>query len=1843
MARIGSIRADGFGVGRVGRWLGLAFILFATAVTGASQDPVTPQALAQTQAAVQDPVAAQDPAQNPVTAAQAAAAAAAPGAEATEAAQSAAPAVTDTDHDGMPDDWETFFGLNPTDPLDATGDPDGDGLTNLQEFQANSHPVGKAHRYFAEGATGFFTTSIGLFNPSSTTTAAVLLSFVTEQGVLYTKQVSLAPRRRSTVSVNSAVPAITGVSTHVESNIPVAADRFMRWGLTSYGSSLDSGVESPSTTWYFSEGATGPFALYYLLLNPGSAPAHVSITYLPESGSPITKTHTVAPHTRKTVFVNTESLGLLVAAVGAAITSDVPIVAERAMYLSSLFELFGAGGASTGTATLSKTWYFAEGATGPFFDEYILLANPSPTVTVDAEVTFRRDDGTGYVKHYTVVPQTRRTIWINQEASITPALAPLATGPVSVAVNADQPIVAERSMWWARGAPWYEVHASLGTPTPGPSWMIAEAAFDGPTNDQTFLLISNTSALAGTVRVTSFKDDGTSAFIDLAMTPFSRKTVEVGSAFHLANSRVSLLVQSQGATPLPTVVDYVRYSTTGFRLWNAGGAASAIPLAVSVVDTAPTVTSTTPTQNATNVSRTANLSVTFSEPVNVTASAFTLECPAATPITLANLTASPATTFTLDPAVTLPLGVSCVLKVHANQVTDTDTVDPPDQMASDFTLNFSTAGCPTITVTPASLTPADVGVAYGPVQFLQSGGTTPIAWSLTGGALPAGMSFNASGVLSGTPTATGTFTFTVTATDADGCTGTVTVTLSVSCPAITVAPSSLGPANVGVAYTPVTFTATGSPAAVTFALTSGTLPTGMSLTSGGLLSGTPTAAGTYTFTVTATDANGCSGSVTVTLSVTCPAITVSPGTLTNATAGAAYAPVTFTASGAPTAVTFAVTSGTLPAGMTLTSGGLLSGTPTATGTFSFTVTATDANGCSGAVSVTLQVLCPTITVTPTTLTNATVGSAYAPVTFAQTGGVGTTTFSVTGGALPAGMTLSSAGVLSGTPTAAGTASFTVTATDANGCTGTVTVTLDVQCPTITVTPATLPDALGGVAYSQLISVTGGTAPHTWSASGALPAGVTFNTGTHTLAGTPTQTGTFPITITATDVNACSGAVTTSLKVLPNAVDDAYPHGIVGNVGVDSSLINYSVLTNDVIGGTPGIATYDALTAAGGTVVMTMSGVNAGKFTYNPPAGYEGPDSFTYTATNGSDTDTATVSLVVGGMVWFINNNAGACVSACDGRLSNPFTSLATFQAANDGVGNHPANADNVFLYEGASAYTGPVVLRPSQRLIGQDASASISTITGLVPGASSASFPATNSGNGTFAQISGSSPTGVVQLGTNNLVRGLRVSTTAGGAVGIRGTSFGTFTASESQIAGSGAAVELQNGTLAATFTSIASSAAAHGIQLTSTTGTFAVTGTAATPGSGGTISGATDAGVILSSAAGVTLNFMNVQGSANEGIRGATVNGFAMTGTTVSNNGNVAGEAGVELTELTGTVGLTGVTVTGSAEDNMNVKNTGGTLTMTVVSSTFSSNSSIGSDGLLLDASGTATITATITGSTFTANKGDHFQAAAANDGNLNIIFTGNTLTGGHATALGQGITINAATGVPGYTGDVKYNISNNSINGAILSAINVNLGTSAASATFQGKIDGNQIGTVGQLDSCSTQAHGIALDSHGNGTHTSLIQNNTVRQCFDRALNVLANDGGGTLHLTVQNNSFTHSDGTNSRQSVFVETGATSTNVFGQVDHHFVCLDLGSGGANTLQVSAENPPDGAFRVRQRFESTLRLPGYAGANNDNAAAIAFLSGLNGAVAGTATNDRTTFPAGGGFVGGAACNAPVLP
>ena len=181
-----------------------------------------------------------------------------------------------------------------------------------------------------------------------------------------------------------------------------------------------------------------------------------------------------------------------------------------------------------------------------------------------------------------------------------------------------------------------------------------------------------------------------------------------------------------------------------------------------------------------------------------------------------------------------------------------------------------------------------------------------------------------------------------------------TWTISTCGATITLAPGSLPPATVGTPYGQ-TITASGGTAPYTFAVTAGALPAGLGLSSAGVLSGTPTTAGTATFTVTAADATGCDGSQAYSLIVNgsgCGTIVLNPATLPAATVGAPYS-VTITASGGTAPYTFAVTAGALPPGLGLSTGGALAGTPTASGSFAFSVAATDVTGCVGTAPYTL--------------------------------------------------------------------------------------------------------------------------------------------------------------------------------------------------------------------------------------------------------------------------------------------------------------------------------------------------------------------------------------------------------------------------------------------------------------------------------------------------------------------------------------------------------------------------------------------------------------------------------------------------------------------------------------------------------------------------------------------------------------------------------------------------------------------------------------------------------------------------------------------------------------------------
>jgi hypothetical protein len=340
------------------------------------------------------------------------------------------------------------------------------------------------------------------------------------------------------------------------------------------------------------------------------------------------------------------------------------------------------------------------------------------------------------------------------------------------------------------------------------------------------------------------------------------------------------------------------------------------------------------------------------------------------------------------------------------------------------------ATCPNILIGPVTLAAGAPNVTYNQ-QLTASGGTGPYTYALHSGALPAGIMLDANGLLSGTTALSGNFNFTVKATDANNCFNTRAYTLNIgACPTVTFNPQILTPTPVNQ-YLNQPILALGGAGPYSFVVTAGTLPPGLELTGGGVLLGFPTTQGSFTFSLRATDQNGCSGTRTYTQTITCPLITLTPNSLPGASVGIPYS-VVLSANGGVEPHTFSLNGGTLPTGLTLTSAGLLSGTPTEAGAFNFGIRATDAGGCAVTYSYSVAA-CPLITVSPATLPSGQLNEPYPTITFTATGGTGPYSFALTG-ALPAGLHFE-AGVLSGTPTESGSFTITVTATAGDSCPG----------------------------------------------------------------------------------------------------------------------------------------------------------------------------------------------------------------------------------------------------------------------------------------------------------------------------------------------------------------------------------------------------------------------------------------------------------------------------------------------------------------------------------------------------------------------------------------------------------------------------------------------------------------------------------------------------------------------------------------------------------------------------------------------------------------------------------------
>ncbi|MCA1816957.1 MAG: Ig-like domain-containing protein [Acidobacteria bacterium] len=694
----------------------------------------------------------------------------------------------------------------------------------------------------------------------------------------------------------------------------------------------------------------------------------------------------------------------------------------------------------------------------------------------------------------------------------------------------------------------------------------------------------------------------------------------------------------------------------------------------------------------------------------------------------------------------------------------------------------------------------------------------------------------------------------------------------------------------------------------------------------------------------------------------------------------------------------------------------------------------------------------------------------------------------------------------------------------------------------------------------------------------------------------------------------------SFGVKPLAVDDM--RTATGNVRIDTATTGYSVLANDQVPG-GSITAYDAASAHGGNVVMNTA---TGTFAYDPPRGFTGTDSFHYTISNSSGSAQATVVVTVTDMIWFVNNTPGACSSACDGRLSHPFQTLAAFEAVNGngtvagGAVVDPEAGDNIFLYSGSGSYTGPVTLENAQRLIVQGASSSLATLAAMTPAPDSDPLPAPGGANPVITTTAAGA--NGINLAQNNSIHGLSVVNTTG--TGLSGTNFGALTVSENVVLSNtttaGTPVSLTSGTLAAVFKSISagnaagSPAPANGIFLKNTTGSITVDGDGANTSRGGNASGGTiqrtagadnttnGIGVYLENASGVTLRRMTISSNPNYGVRGKTVSGFALeystvngtngTSSTADNETFALGEDSVRFTNLTGSDSVESSIIAGGQVNNLRVVNNTGALNrLTVNNSLIGDSDGAGSQrglgtpaqggnsDVLIDARhGVSAMNVTLSNNTLNYGSGDVVRLVnndnAAPLGAMDVVVRNNSMVN----------TVAAPNHIPGSTiltvaglGNVTYDISCNKLANPEGIGLNVFKGRNSAgtpAANFTGTIFNNTIGDAGVPASGSgSGASALSVDQQGTGTHTVLIKDNVIRGYDEAGIrldNVDNLNSLSTLNATVVGNLVAEPDEF-AFAGVYINGGADASSDSNNVTN----LKLGGGAGERNDFSAGDPND--------------------------------------------------------------------
>jgi hypothetical protein len=773
-----------------------------------------------------------------------------------------------------------------------------------------------------------------------------------------------------------------------------------------------------------------------------------------------------------------------------------------------------------------------------------------------------------------------------------------------------------------------------------------------------------------------------------------------------------------------------------------------------------------------------------------------------------------------------------------------------------------------------------------------------------------------------------------------------------------------------------------------------------------------------------------------------------------------------------------------------------------------------------------------------------------------------------------------------------TAGDTLSFTNQNGISGSYNAGTGVLTMTGAASPASYQAALRSVAFSTNPAVPTGTR----TVSFAVNDGATLNSSSNTVTrDIDIMHHSPPVANTDTYGSAGTPATVgnTLLQIGPSDTASA-PHFYSNAAGVLANDTDATPTETITLTTTGAIATTN-----GGTATMNADGT----FTYLPPQGFTGEDSFSYTISDGTDTANGTVNVWVGGpRVWYVDNSQA---SAGDGRSSSPFNTLPPVNAK-------LGTGDILFLYQGSGApYTGGVVLKANMKLLGQPAGLTVSG-RALVAAGGGNPVIANSGGDGIDlaggvdverVDVSGTSGAGI--KGTNVATATIGSLTAIGSATGggfvLTGAASGNVTegATITTASGHSVAIDSRSGgivTLSGPITDTGT-----GVNLSSNSGaTINLTGTVtATTGAntafnatgGGTVT-ATNASNALATTTGAALNVANTTIGANgltfSSISAGTGSSGPAHGISLSNTGTAGGltlhGGTIQHTSGSGIVasGLHSLTLTGTSVQNAGTPSNpavgvqltnAGDLTLDAETDTFQNNSS---DGLGVLGTGTATFAMTVKNNTFTGNTGTGVNLAEQ--------------SGANTTAP-------------------NFDIEGNTLNGQQGNAINIaNLGL----GTWTGHVIANNIGTSGSSpnQSGSKAGSGINVAQESTGTTTVDVSNNHVYGIKSEwGINGQAGNGNGTLNMTVAGNTV-DTQSTASLDGISLNSGILGG------DLSTVCLNA-TGNTSTSEGSLAGNTSydtaGLTVIQNTPSAIFQIQGYTGSLTDDTAIATYLGTHPGA------------------------------